>query len=69
MLSQWSSTTCLLGAALGEDVQELVAGDAFAAIDLGQALFAPPVEGGLADLKPFLLGLKEVEGLGDDLGG
>src|ERR1017187_1029001 len=56
-------------AALGEDLQELVAGDAFAAIDLGHAFFEPLVEGGLADLKPFLLGLKEIESLGDDLGG
>ena len=55
--------------ALGEDLQELVAGDAFAAIDLGHALFEPLVEGGLADFEPFLLGLEEVECLGDDLGG
>jgi hypothetical protein len=27
------------------------------------------VEGWLADLKPFFLGLREVEGVGDDLGG
>jgi hypothetical protein len=45
------------------------AGYAFAAIDLGHALFEPLVEGGLADFEPFLLGLEEVECLGDDLGG
>lgn len=54
--------------ALSEDLQELVAGDAFAAIDLGHALFEPLVESGLADFKPFLLGFEQVEGLGDDLG-
>jgi hypothetical protein len=52
--------------ALGEDLRELVAGDAFAAIDLGHALFEPLVGGGLADFEPFLLGLEEVECLGDE---
>jgi len=47
----------------------MVAGDAFAAIDLGHALSEPLVEGGLADFEPLLLRFEEVEGLGDDLGG
>jgi hypothetical protein len=55
--------------ALGEDLQELVAGNALAAIDLGHTLCEPLVEGGLADFEPFLLGFEQVECLGDDLGG
>jgi hypothetical protein len=62
-----SPILCL--SSLGEDFQELVAGDALTTIDLGDAFLEPRVEGGLSDLKPFLLGLEEVESLGDDLGG
>ena len=37
-------------AALGEDFQQAVAGDAFATVDLGDALLQAGVEGGLAAL-------------------
>jgi hypothetical protein len=56
-------------ATLGEDLEDLVAGDALAAVELGYAFREPSVECGLADLKPFFFGLEEVEGLGDEFVG
>ena len=56
-------------ATLGEDFQQAVAGDAFATVDLCDAVLQAGVEGGLAQLKPFLFGLEEIERLGDNLCG
>jgi hypothetical protein len=52
-----------------EDIEQAVAGYAFAAVDLGHALFEPCVECRLAEFKPLFFGLEKVESLLDDLGG
>ena len=56
-------------ATFGEGIEEAFGGDAFAAVDLGHALFEPCVEGGLGAFKPLFFCLEEVEGVFDDFGG
>ena len=50
-----------------EKIADLISGDPFAAVDLGKAL-VEVFGDGLLVAEPVILGVEEIEGVGDDLG-